>query len=247
MLCYLISGGYLCENSRVISEEYAKRKSLKVLIRGVSVLILCSLFTGCMNVVSSLTVDYNGHIGGEYFVEVNKSLAAFTGITDLNSFKAFMLKENGGDIKDLKVTWGETSDSYEVRLSTNKKYLPTSSGDDISTTWLPDGRLKLVFRNEGSKDWVPDAESPFSMGKIFFSLHWKEYMTPVEWSKDFYLRHTYLHLEIPSQKPVPEAFVIFDVPKKFRGGPFLLCVKGEKIRVLKDRKKLCPKGYERGN
>jgi hypothetical protein len=200
-----------------------------------------------MNVVSSITVDYNGHIGGEYFVEVNKSLATFAGINDLNSFKAFMLKENAEDIKDLKVTWGETIESYEVRLSTNKKYHPTSSGDDITTTWLPDGRLKLVFRNEGSKDWVPDDESPFSMGTIVLSLSWKDYMTPVEWSKDFLFQHTHLTLRIPLQKPVPEAFVIFDVPKKFRGGPFLLCVKGEKYRVLKDRKKLCPKGFERGN
>jgi hypothetical protein len=231
----------------VTSEVYAKRKSFKNVIRAVSLLLFCSLLTGCLNVSSKLTVDYNGNIGGEYFVRVNKSLAAFAGITDLNSFKAYMLKESESQMKALKVTWGETSESYEMNLSTNKKFLPTASGDDITTTWLPDGRLKLVFRNEGSKDWVPDEESPFSMGTIVLSLSWRDYMTPVEWSNDFLFQHTHLTLRIPSQKPVPEAFVIFDVPKKFRGGPFLLCVKGEKYRVLKDRKKLCPKGFERGN
>jgi hypothetical protein len=231
----------------VTSEVYAKRKSFKNVIRAVSLLLFCSLLTGCMYVGTSLTVDYNGHLGGEYLVTVNKSLAAFAGITDLNSFKAYMLKESEAQMKALKVTWGETSESYEARLTTNKKFLPPASGDDITTTWLPDGRLKLIFRNEGSKDWVPDEESPFAMGTIHFSLSWKDYMTPVEWSKDFLFQHTILTLKIPLQKPVAEAFVIFDVPKKFRGGPFLLCVKGEKYRVLKDRKKLCPKGFERGN
>ena len=226
---------------------YTKRKSLKNVIRAVSLLLLCSLLTGCLNVSSKVMVDYNGYVGGEYFVRVDKSLAALAGITDLNSFKAFMLRESSDQITGLKLTWGETSSSYEVNLSTNRKFLPTKSGDDVSTTWLPDGRLKLIFRNEGSKDWVPDEESPFSMGTIVFSLSWKDYMTPVEWSKDFLFQHTHLTLRIPSQKPVAEAFVIFDVPKKFRGGPFLLCVKGEKYRVLKDRKKLCPKGFERGN
>lgn len=218
----------------------------RLVVQGVALVLLCSLVAGCLNVNSKVIVDYNGNIGGSYFVSVNKSLAALAGITDLNSFKAYMLRESAEETKDLKVTWGETSDSYEIVLDTNKKFLPTKKDDDISTTWLPDGRLKLVFRNEGSEDWVPDEESPFSMGTITLSLSWKEYMTPVEWSKDFYLRHSYLSLTIPSQKPVAEAFVIFDVPKKFRG-TFLLCVKGEKIRVLKDRKKQCPKGYERGN
>ena len=231
----------------MISDIYAKRKRFRIVIRGISLLLFCSLLTGCLDVSSKLMIDYNGNVGGTYFVRINKSLAALAGITDLNSFKAYTLKESESQMKALKVTWGETNDSYEVNLSTNNKFLPPASGDDITTTWLPDGRLKLVFRNEGSKDWVPDEESPFSMGTIVLSLSWKDYMTPVEWSKDFLFQHTILTLKIPLQKPVAEAFVIFDVPKKFRGGPFLLCVKGEKYRVLKDRKKLCPKGFERGN
>jgi hypothetical protein len=216
------------------------------IIRSATLLVLCSLLTGCLNVKASVTVDYNGHVAGSYFVQLNKSLAALGGITDLNSFKAAMLKDSGPQPADVKLAWGETNDSYEVRIS-SVKFSPTTSSDDLSAMFLPDGRLKVTFRNEGSKDWDPDEESPFSMGTIVLSLSWKEFMTPVEWSKDFNIQPYHMELRIPSQKPVAEAFVIFTVPKKFRGGPFLLCVKGEKTRVIKDRKKQCPKGFERGN
>ena len=138
------------------------------------------------------------------------------------------------------ITFGETAFQYEAMIWARR--LPLTDGD-LNVTTLPDGRLKLTFRNEGDPEFDPNQSNPFALGRYNISLSWADGMTPVEWSKEFLLRHTYMSLEIPITQPVAEAYIIFNVPKKLRGD-FTACYKGDKKRILKGKNRKCPKGFE---
>lgn len=106
------------------------------------------LLSGCLKVEANLVLNSEALATGEYVISMNKETALLIGATDKETFKTAFLGTEGFDFPRDSIDVSDSGDSYVMTIKADDYAL---DDPDLNATVMNDGRIKLVFRQEGSE------------------------------------------------------------------------------------------------
>lgn len=118
------------------------------IITGAMALAGTVLLSGCLKLEVNLALNSEALATGEYVISMNKETALAIGATDKESFKAAFLGTEGFDFPRDSIDVSDSGDSFVMTINVDDYAL---DDPDLNATVMNDGRIKLVFRQEGSE------------------------------------------------------------------------------------------------